>query len=168
MWIKNSNSAASMVLWEASGHTPTLSIREHGSMEGSWTLIPCRAPSMNSMEGSWTLLPCPAASIGSMSVLARQPSRAADSSPPLLAGGGEGDPLCVLASRRWGPTYIASYTHTLGSWDDFLWSLTAVNVEGTSVTTWADERGLRRCLLQLSDTCFGTTASSSPYGETWP
>jgi hypothetical protein len=34
-------------------------------------------------------------------------------------GGGDGDPLCVLASRRWGPTYIASYTHTLGSWVDF-------------------------------------------------
>jgi hypothetical protein len=52
------------------------------------------------------------------SVLARQPSRAADS---LLRsrGGGDGDPLCVLASRRWGPTYIASYTHTLGSWVDF-------------------------------------------------
>jgi hypothetical protein len=26
--------------------------------------------------------------------------------------GGGGDPLCVLASRRWGPTYIVSYTHT--------------------------------------------------------
>jgi hypothetical protein len=34
-------------------------------------------------------------------------------------GGGDGDPLCVLASRRWGPIYIASYTHTLGSWVDF-------------------------------------------------
>ncbi len=31
-----------------------------------------------------------------------------------------GDPLCVLASRRWGPIYIASYTHTLGSWDNFI------------------------------------------------
>jgi hypothetical protein len=30
------------------------------------------------------------------------------------------------------------------------------------VTTWADERSLRRCLMQLSDTCFGTTALSSP------
>jgi hypothetical protein len=30
-----------------------------------------------------------------------------------------GGPLCVLASRRWGPTYIASYTHTLGSRVDF-------------------------------------------------
>jgi hypothetical protein len=35
-------------------------------------------------------------------------------------GGGDGDPPCALASRRWGPIYIASYTHTLGSWDDFL------------------------------------------------
>ncbi len=34
-------------------------------------------------------------------------------------GGGDGDPPCVLASRRWGPIYIASYTHTLGSWVDF-------------------------------------------------
>ncbi len=33
--------------------------------------------------------------------------------------GGGGDPLCVLASRKRGPTYIASYTHTLGSWDGF-------------------------------------------------
>ncbi len=34
-------------------------------------------------------------------------------SPPLLAGGkGDGDPLCVLASRRWGPTYSLLYTHT--------------------------------------------------------
>ncbi len=32
---------------------------------------------------------------------------------------GEGTPPCVLASRRWEPTYIASYTHTLGSWVDF-------------------------------------------------
>jgi hypothetical protein len=40
--------------------------------------------------------------------------------PLLLAGGGDGDPPCALASRRWGPIYIASYTHTLGSWDDFL------------------------------------------------
>ncbi len=32
---------------------------------------------------------------------------------------GGGDPLCVLASSRWGPTYIASFTHTLGSWEDF-------------------------------------------------
>jgi hypothetical protein len=33
--------------------------------------------------------------------------------------GGGGDTLCILASRRWGPTYIASYTHILGSWVDF-------------------------------------------------
>jgi hypothetical protein len=39
---------------------------------------------------------------------------------------------------------------------------------GTSVTTWADERNLRRCHLQLSITCFRTTASSPPYGETQP
>ncbi len=44
------------------------------------------------------------------------------SSPPLLAGGG-GDPLCVLACRRWGPIYIASYTHTLGSWGGFILKL---------------------------------------------
>jgi hypothetical protein len=81
---------------------------------------------------------------------------------------GGGDPLCVLASRRWGPIYIASYTHTLGSWDGFYRSLRAVNVKGTSVTTWADERSLRRCLMQLSDTCFGTTASSSSYSEKRP
>ncbi len=31
------------------------------------------------------------------------------SSPLLLVGGGTS--LCVLASRRWGPIYIASYTH---------------------------------------------------------
>jgi hypothetical protein len=41
-------------------------------------------------------------------------------------------------------------------------------VKETSVTTWADERDLRRCLMQLSDTCFETTASSSSYGETRP
>jgi hypothetical protein len=52
------------------------------------------------------------------SVLARQPSRAADSLLRSLRGG-DGDPLCALASRRWGPIYIASYTHTLGSWVDF-------------------------------------------------
>ncbi len=40
------------------------------------------------------------------------------SAPP--REGGE-DPPCVLASRRWGPTYMYSllYTHTLGSWVDF-------------------------------------------------
>jgi hypothetical protein len=85
---------------------------------------------------------------------------------PLRGAGG--DPLCVLASRRWGPTYIASYTHTLGSWDEFSLSFTAVNVTGTSVTTWAIERSLQRCLMQLSVTCFRTTASSSSYGETLP
>jgi hypothetical protein len=100
-------------------------------------------------------------------VLARQPLRAAD---PLLRSsrGGEGDPPLCIGKQEVGPTYIASYTHTLGSWDDSFWSFTAVNVKGTSVTTWADERNLRRCLMQLSDTCFGTTASSSTYGETRP
>jgi hypothetical protein len=34
-------------------------------------------------------------------------------------GGGGGGPPCELASRRWEPTYVASYTHTLGSWVDF-------------------------------------------------
>jgi hypothetical protein len=53
------------------------------------------------------------------SVLARQPLRAAD---PLLRssrGGGEGDPLCVLASRRWGPTYIAGRVQCTEPWVDF-------------------------------------------------
>ncbi len=91
------------------------------------------------------------------------------SSPPLLAGGGEGDPPLCIGKQEVG-TYIYSllYTHTLGSWDDFFWSLAAVNVKGTSVTTWADERYLRHCLKQFPNTCFGTTASSSSYGETRP
>jgi hypothetical protein len=67
------------------------------------------------------------------------------SSPPLHAGGGGGPP-CILASRRWGPTYIASYTHTLGPWVDFFWISTAVDVVGKLVTTWAGERILRQCL----------------------
>ncbi len=54
--------------------------------------------------------------ISTVPVLARQPSRAAN---PLLRSSQGGDPLCVLASGRWGPTYIASYSHTLGSWVDF-------------------------------------------------
>ncbi len=36
------------------------------------------------------------------------------------------------------------------------------------MTTWADERSLQCCHLQLSVTCFRTSASSSPYGETRP
>ncbi len=54
-----------------------------------------------------------------MSVLAQQPSRAAD---PLLRssqGGEEGDSLCVLASVRWGPTYIAGRVQCTEPWADF-------------------------------------------------
>jgi hypothetical protein len=40
------------------------------------------------------------------------------SSPPLLGGGG--GPPCVLAGRRWGPTYIAAYTQHTEPWVDFL------------------------------------------------
>ncbi len=54
------------------------------------------------------------------SVPARQPSWAVAFLSMLRDVGV--DPPCVLASRRWGPTYIASYTHTLGSWVDFLQS----------------------------------------------
>ncbi len=39
------------------------------------------------------------------------------SSPSLLAGGGT--PLCILASRRWGPTYIAGYVQCTEPWADF-------------------------------------------------
>jgi hypothetical protein len=53
-------------------------------------------------------------------VLARQPSRAADPLLRSLRGGGEGDPLLCIGKQEVG-TYIYSllYTHTLGSWDDF-------------------------------------------------
>jgi hypothetical protein len=57
-----------------------------------------------------------------MKIFQYWPGSRAERPIPLLRsprGGGRGTPLCVLASRRWGPIYIASYTHTLGSWDDF-------------------------------------------------
>ncbi len=31
-------------------------------------------------------------------------------------GGGDGDPSCVLADRRWGPIYIAVHTQRLEPW----------------------------------------------------
>ncbi len=34
-------------------------------------------------------------------------------------GGGDGDPPCVLAYRRWGPTYIAVHTQRMELWVDF-------------------------------------------------
>jgi hypothetical protein len=36
--------------------------------------------------------------------------------PPLLAGGGDGDPPCVLASGRWGPIYTAIHTQRMELW----------------------------------------------------
>ncbi len=36
--------------------------------------------------------------------------------PPLLAGGGDGDPPCALAYRRWGPIYIAVHTQRMELW----------------------------------------------------
>jgi hypothetical protein len=60
----------------------------------------------------------PSPNFGEQSVLARQPSRAADT---LLRSsrGGEGDPPCVLASRRWGPIYIAGRVQCTEPWVDF-------------------------------------------------
>ncbi len=40
------------------------------------------------------------------------------SSPPILAGG-DRDPPCVLAYRRWGPIYIAVHTQHMELWVDF-------------------------------------------------
>jgi hypothetical protein len=34
-------------------------------------------------------------------------------------GGGDGDPPCVLAYRRWGPIYIAVHTQRMELWVDF-------------------------------------------------
>jgi hypothetical protein len=53
------------------------------------------------------------------SVLARQPSRAADSLLRSSRGGGMGTPPVYWQAGGRG-LYIASYTQTLGSWDDFL------------------------------------------------
>ncbi len=65
------------------------------------------------------------------SVLARQPSRAAD---PLLrsARGGDGEPPGLLAYRRWGPIYSRTYT-AHGALGRLLWSCTVANVVGEPV-----------------------------------
>jgi hypothetical protein len=34
-------------------------------------------------------------------------------------GGGDGDPPCLLAHRRWGPIYIAVHTQRMGLWVNF-------------------------------------------------
>ncbi len=54
-------------------------------------------------------------------VLARQPSWVVESLLRFSWGRG-GNPLVILASRKWGPTYTVfklSDIHTLGSWVDF-------------------------------------------------
>jgi hypothetical protein len=56
----------------------------------------------------------------------------------LHRGGGGGDPPVTLASRRWGPTYIASYTQYTGLLGlSPSWSFTVVNMVEGPVTTWA-------------------------------
>ncbi len=53
-----------------------------------------------------------------LAVLARQPSRAADSLLRSLRGG-DGDPPCLLAYRRWGPIYIAVHAQRMELWVHF-------------------------------------------------
>jgi hypothetical protein len=78
--------------------------------------------------------------------------------------GGEPPPPVILASRWWGPTYIASYTQTLGSWVCLHMKLYRYYCGGGA----SDHLGRQRRLLhgpkQPSTTHPGTTALSSTYG----